>query len=78
MWTREFWMATAERAVRTFAQAFAAVIVVGATGVLDADWQNALSVSALTTLLSVLTSVAASATSGSDGPSFGQEKLTSE
>lgn len=78
MWTREFWMATAERAVRTFAQAFAAVIVVGATGVLDADWQNALSVSALTTLLSVLTSVGASATGGSDGPSFGQEKLSSE
>ena len=73
MWTTQFWKATAERAVRTAAQTFAATIIVGATGVLDADWTTAGSVTALTTLLSVLTSVAAGAASGTDGPSFGQE-----
>ena len=73
MWTVAFWRATAERAIRTFAQSFAAVIVVGATGVIDADWLNALSVSGLTTLLSILTSLAAGASSPASGPSLGTE-----
>ena len=73
MWTHAFWAALAERAIRTFAQSFAAVIVVGATGVIDADWLNALSVSGLTTLLSILTSLAAGASSPTSGPSLGTE-----
>ncbi|MEU1146362.1 holin [Streptomyces sp. NPDC005863] len=38
MWTAAFWKATAERAVRTFAQALAAVLVAGATSLLDVPW----------------------------------------
>lgn len=75
MWTKQFWRATAERGIRTAAQTFAATIIVGATGVLDADWQTAGSVTALTTLLSILTSVAAGAAGGTTGPSLGTEEL---
>lgn len=57
MFTKTFWKDTAERAVKTFAQSLAAVLTAGATGVLDVDWMNALSVSLLATLVSVLTSL---------------------
>lgn len=57
MFTKTFWKDTAERAVKTFAQSLAAVLAAGATGVLDVDWMNALSVSLLATLVSVLTSI---------------------
>lgn len=57
MFTKTFWKDTAERAVKTFAQSMAAVLTAGVTGVLDVDWINALSVSLLATLVSVLTSI---------------------
>ena len=57
MFTKTFLKDTAERAVKTFAQSMAAVLTAGVTGVLDVDWINALSVSLLATLVSVLTSV---------------------
>ncbi|WP_285120196.1 holin [Lactococcus petauri] len=57
MFTKTFWKDTAERAVKTFAQSMAAVLTAGVTGVLDVDWINALSVSLLATLVSILTSV---------------------
>jgi hypothetical protein len=57
MFTKTFWKDTAERAVKTFAQSMAAVLTAGVTGVLDVDWMNALSVSLLAALVSVLTSV---------------------
>lgn len=57
MFTKLFFKDTAERAVKTFAQSMVAVMTVGATGVLDVDWVNALSVSLLATLVSVLTSI---------------------
>lgn len=57
MFTKTFWKDTAERAVKTFAQSMAAVLTAGVTGVLDVDWMNALSVSLLATLVSVLTSI---------------------
>lgn len=57
MWTIGFWKATAERAVRTFAQALAAVLVAGATNLLDVDWAAALGTAGLAALLAVLTAV---------------------
>ena len=57
MFTKLFLKDTAERSVKTFAQSLAAVLTAGATGVLDVDWMNALSVSLLATLVSVLTSL---------------------
>ena len=56
--TREFWAGTAERAIKTFAQALLGVLTGGASGLLDVDWVAALSVAGLATLGSVLTSVA--------------------
>ncbi|WP_347962760.1 holin [Lactococcus formosensis] len=57
MFTKTFWKDTAERAVKTFAQSLAAVLTAGATGVLDVDWKNAVSVALLATLVSVFTSI---------------------
>ncbi|MEQ7060865.1 holin [Lactococcus petauri] len=57
MFTKTFLKDTAERVVKTFAQSMVAVMTAGATGVLDVDWVNALSVSLLATLVSVLTSI---------------------
>ena len=57
MFNQTFLKDTAERAVKTFAQSMVAVMTAGATGVLDVDWVNALSVTLLATLVSVLTSI---------------------
>ena len=56
--TRPFWQGLAERALKTFAQALSSVVMSGATGLLDIDWWQALSVAGLAALGSVLTSVA--------------------
>ena len=74
LWTRDFWEATGERAVRTFAQSLLATLSVAGVGVVDADWGQALSVAAMAAVLSVLTSVGASAV-GPAGPSLSVERL---
>ncbi|MDG4862262.1 holin [Streptomyces sp. T-3] len=61
MWTAAFWKDTAERAIRTFAQALAAVLTAGATNLFDVDWVAALSTAGLATLLAVLTAIGLSA-----------------
>lgn len=55
--TRDFWLDTAERAVKTAAQALIAYFTAGAINVLNADWGEALTVAGTATLLSVLTSL---------------------
>jgi hypothetical protein len=70
MWTVAFWKASAERAIKTFAQAFAAFLVANATGILDIDWGNAASVAGLATLLSVLTSIGSDVLTTAPGPSL--------
>lgn len=57
IWSRDFWQGAGERALKTFAQALAAVIGAGAVGIMDVDWPQALSVAALATALSLLTSI---------------------
>jgi hypothetical protein len=57
MFTKTFWKDTVERAVKTFAQSFGAVLIASGTGLLDVDWVNALSVAGLATVISVATSV---------------------
>ncbi len=69
MFTPAFWKATAERMVKTFCQVLAALLVVDSTDLLSIDWPHSLSVAALATVLSLLTSVASSGI-GSDGPSL--------
>ncbi|QEU96456.1 holin [Streptomyces kanamyceticus] len=67
MWTAAFWKATAERAIRTFAQALAAVLVAGATSLLDVPWGAAFATAGLAALLAVLTAIGASE-AGAKGP----------
>ncbi|MEV1021934.1 holin [Streptomyces sp. NPDC050264] len=67
MWTGSFWKATTERAIRTFAQALAAVLVAGATNLLDVDWAAALGTAGLATVLAVLTAVGTAGV-GAHGP----------
>lgn len=69
MWTRAFWKATAERAVKTFAQSAAALALANGTGLIDTDWIPLLSVSGMAALVSVLTSVGSDVATG-DGPSL--------
>ncbi len=57
MKTSKFWKDAFERALKTFAQAAVAVLAV-ATGVLDANWVQAISVAGLAGVVSLLTSVA--------------------
>lgn len=73
MWSESFWKAASERALRTFAQALAALIGAGAVNVIDVDWPANLGIAATAALLSVLTSIAA-ADFGAPGPSFGMEE----
>lgn len=58
MFTREFWVGTAERALKTVAQSVVAVLGVGAVGILSVDWVQTLSVAAAAGLASILTSIA--------------------
>lgn len=62
--TTSFWGATAERAIKTFAQALLATLTLAAgtaeiptLGVHQVGWLGALSVAALAAVLSVLTSI---------------------
>ncbi|MDT3395425.1 holin [Streptomyces sp. B1866] len=66
MWTVAFWRSTAERAVRTAAQALVAALGLDEVGVLHADWGDGLSLAGGAALLAVLTAVATSG--GAEGP----------
>ncbi len=64
MFTGSFVTALVERAVKTFAQALAALLVADGTGILDTNWGDNLSVSGMAALVSVLTTVASGAANG--------------
>lgn len=73
---RAFALAAGERAVKTFAQTLAAVIVVDkVTSLVGADWGTYLGAAGLAALLSVLSSVASGGV-GQQGPSLTTETTT--
>lgn len=76
MFTIGFLKAMFERAIKTFAEALAAILVADPiVGLVDVAWGDALSVSGLAALVSVLLSIASSATGS--GPSLtNSERLT--
>lgn len=53
----KYWNYAGERSIKTFAQTAIATIGVGAAGILEVDWTNVVSVAALGTVMSLLTSV---------------------
>ena len=72
-----FWIATGERALKTFSQALVALFVAGVT-VLNVDWQQALAVSATAALVSVLTSIASVRLGSFEGPSLAGEAVVED
>ena len=64
MFTTAFWRALFERAVKTAAQALAALLVAGAANVIDVDWKSVLGTAGLTTLASILTTIGSGAITG--------------
>lgn len=57
-WTKEFWMAALNRAIRTGAQAALSMITVG-VAIFDVDWLAVLGVVATSMVVSILTSIVA-------------------
>jgi glyoxylate carboligase len=74
MFSRMFFIATAERSIKTVAQTAAALLVGNGVGLLNADWVSVLSGAGMAGVVSVLTSIG-SATVGNDGPSLAGEDL---
>jgi hypothetical protein len=73
MWSLAFWKDTAERAIRTAAQALLALWGTQVTGIMEVDWAQALSVAALAALSSVLMSLIATGVGNKGTPSFVDE-----
>lgn len=71
--TTAFWKAAAERAIRTFAQAFLALVGATAFDVLTADWASLIGVSLGAAVLSLLTSIVASEIGDKGTPSLIEE-----
>ena len=69
---------TFERAIRTAAQVLLGFLVVGETGLLDVDWQQALSVTAVAAIASVLMSVVATGVGDKGTASFTSKPVEDE
>lgn len=68
---KKFILAVLERAVRTFCQSLAALLIGAGTGLLDTSWTEDFSVAGMAGLLSILTSVGTGLVSSSSNPSIG-------
>lgn len=70
IFTRAFWKASGERAIKTFAQTFGGFLVVGAFS--ETDWATGWQSAAVAALLSIATSVGSDHI-GNPGPSLAGE-----
>jgi Putative lactococcus lactis phage r1t holin len=76
LFSRAFLIATAERAIRSFAASLASLLTASGAGIVDADWGQMLSVAAMAALVTVLFAIGGGTLGKGDGPSFvGSEKL---
>lgn len=73
--TSTFWLATLERAIKTFAQAIVAVLLVASTTPVDIDWVELAYTGGLAALISVLTSIVSAGVGRHAGPSLATEEL---
>lgn len=70
-----FWISTAERAIKTFAQALVALIGTSAMSIIEIDWSQMLGVAATAAVVSVLTSIASANFGKNPGPSLTDETI---
>lgn len=68
MFTKDFWVDTFERAIRTACQAALSAGVVGGVGMFDVDWMNVGGIALVAAIASVLTCVASSGKTDSISP----------
>lgn len=68
MFSKDFWVDTFERAIRTACQAALSAGVVGGVGLFDVDWMNVGGISLVAAVASVLTCVASSGKTDSISP----------
>lgn len=68
MFTKDFWIDTFERAIRTACQAALSAGVVGGVGLFDVDWMNVCGIALVAAIASVLTCVASSGKTDSISP----------
>ncbi len=68
MFTKDFWVDTFERAIRTACQAALSAGVVGGVGLFDVDWLNVCGIALVAAIASVLTCVASSGKTDSISP----------
>lgn len=75
MFDQRFWIATAERAIKTFAQALIALIGTQMVNIVSLDWPQMLGASATAALVSVLTSIVSANFGPNPGPSLADETI---
>ena len=75
MFDQRFWIAAAERAIKTFAQALLALIGTGMVGIMELDWPQMFAVAATATVVSVLTSIVSANFGPNPGPSLADETI---
>jgi hypothetical protein len=73
MLTKGFWKASAERAIKTFAQTIVALVGTDVSGVMDVAVGQSLVAGLVAAALSVLTSIASTGRGSSYGPSLAGE-----
>ena len=71
LFTKDFWIDTLERAIRTACQAALSAGVIGGVGLFEVDWLNVCGIALVAAIASVLTSVASSGKTDSISPASG-------
>lgn len=77
MLTAAFLKASVERALKTFAQTLAALLVADGTDLVSTDWGGQLSVAGMAAVISILTSVGSGGLTGG-GPSLTNSEVVDD
>ena len=75
MFTRAFWIATAERVIASVAGGILAVMAADGFDLLAADWQGVLAAGGLAGAVSLLKAIVAANVGSNPGPSLANERI---